>query len=169
MPKFFISHAVGDKKLVDSFVDLLQSGMNINFNDIYCTSHGKIRAGEGFVEDIRQNLISADLVLFLMTNSFFSSKFCLNEMGGTWALGKPFVPFIVPPANFSKLENTCLKGKQALRINIKSDLILFFEALIKNGIIQDAPYNRFEQKVTEFIRKRPWETSGLAGLLPPSF
>jgi hypothetical protein len=75
MPKVFISHAVRDKKLVEAFVDLLHSGMNINFNEIFCTSNGRLPSGELFTEQIRQNLYYSDVVIFIMTKSFFDSKF----------------------------------------------------------------------------------------------
>lgn len=118
MPKVFVSHAVSDKRIVDAFVDLLHSGMNIDFNEIYCTSHGKLKNGEYFVEEIRQNLINSEVVFLLLSNNFFASNFCLNEMGATWVLGKPLVPILVPPCGFAKLENTALKGMQACRIHI---------------------------------------------------
>jgi len=36
--KVFISHSVKDKELANAMVDLLQTGIGINTNDIFCSS-----------------------------------------------------------------------------------------------------------------------------------
>lgn len=165
MPKLFISHAVVDRRLVECFVDLLHAGMNINYNDIYCTSNGKIPSGESFTEDIRQNLIASDAVIFLMTKSFFESKFCLNEMGAAWLLGRTIIPILTPALNFRILENTAFKGLQARRINVKNDIVEIYQELVSKGIIQSPVYSRFNLKLEEFISKRPWGLSSTVGSL----
>lgn len=154
--KFFVSHAVMDKKLIESFVDLLQSGMNINFNDIYCTSNGNLQTGQLFIEEIRHNLILSDVVVFLFSKNFFESKFCMCELGAAWVQGKYIVPILVPPKNFNDLENTPLKGLQARNITIEKDMNEIFNEFVRLGVIQDMNVNRFNTKLQEFMRKKPW-------------
>jgi hypothetical protein len=165
LSKVFISHAVVDRKLVECFVDLLHAGMNINYNDIYCTSNGKIPSGESFTEDIRQNLIASNAIIFLMTKSFFESKFCLNEMGAAWLLGRTIIPILTPALNFKILENTAFKGLQARRIHVKNDIVEIYQELVSNGVVVSPVYNRFNLKLDEFISKRPWGMSGTLGSL----
>ena len=54
----FISHASADKPLVDAFVDLLQTGVDIRQKDIFCTSIDGmgIPTGKDFVAFINKRL-----------------------------------------------------------------------------------------------------------------
>lgn len=38
VPHLFISHSSADKYLIDAFVDLLQTGIGLNHNQVFCTS-----------------------------------------------------------------------------------------------------------------------------------
>ncbi len=42
MPKIFVSHAAKDAELVEDFVDLLQLGVNVNPDDVFCSSEESI-------------------------------------------------------------------------------------------------------------------------------
>lgn len=151
MTKIFISHAVKDKKLVDSFVDLLVSGMNVDYNDIFCSSEGRLPSGEFFTENIKKHLKESKVVMFLLTPNFFKSKFCLNEMGAAWVLNKKNIPIIVFPPTFKVLEDTALKGAQARKYRDKNDLSQIFDEIISLGIINNPVHSRFQKKLEEFI------------------
>lgn len=154
--RVFLSHSVKDKLLVSSFVDLLQAGMDININEIYCTSNGVLPTGELFVEDIKANLLETDFCVFLLSKNFYESRFCLNEMGAAWILNKKVFPILVPPIDFPDIENTAFKGKNAKKILNKNDIVEMFSELKKLKLIESADYSRFLQKLDEFIIKKPW-------------
>ncbi len=80
--KIFISHSSKDKELVLMFVDLLVQGFHIDYDDIFCTSMDKaLRVGEDFIKSIKENLLDSEIVLFLITQNYIDSKFCIMEMG----------------------------------------------------------------------------------------
>lgn len=98
MPSIFISHASADKPIIDLFFDLVQTGCNIRFEDIFCTSidGAEIETGSDFVDWINKHIHLADLVILIVTPNYFASKFCVAEMGATWALEKNVFPTILP-------------------------------------------------------------------------
>lgn len=114
----FISHATADKDLVDALVDLLQTGIGISHERIFCTSlegHG-IPEGEDFAGFIRDKLRGAGHVIMVITPSYYESVFCLCELGATWIQSGSAFPLVVPPLDFSDLK-AVLGGVQAGRIN----------------------------------------------------
>lgn len=58
VPCLFISHASSDKKLIDAFVDLLQTGIGLNHAQVFCTSlEGlDIPKGKGFINFIHDKI-----------------------------------------------------------------------------------------------------------------
>jgi hypothetical protein len=158
MSRIFISHAVADEKLVKAFVDLLQTGMQVRYTDIYCTSKGDIGVGSQYIDDMKEHLQNCDVVIMLLSNSYFRSPFCLAEMGGAWALNKTLVPFLIPPKQFKDVEqpSTPLKATQILKIQDKQNITQLFQKLINLKIVEQYDLHRMNEKVDEFIRKRPW-------------
>ena len=68
----FISHATADRDLVNALVDLLQTGIGIPHDKIFCTSlkgHG-IPEGENFADFIRAKLQGAGHVIMVITPSY---------------------------------------------------------------------------------------------------
>src|SRR3954451_22503453 len=102
----FISHAEVDKPVVDPFVDLLQTGLNVPQEKVFCTSlEGMgIPRGQNFVEFIRQKLTGADFIIAMLTPRYYESAFCLCELGATWATSKNFFPILVPPLDYESLK-----------------------------------------------------------------
>jgi TIR domain len=119
----FISHATADKELVDALVDLLQTGIGVPHDQIFCTSlegHG-IPEGEDFADFIRDKLQGAGHVIMVITPRYYESAFCLCELGATWIQSGSAFPLIVPPLGFSDMK-AVLSGVQAGLINDASKL-----------------------------------------------
>ena len=116
--KIFISHAVKDKDLADSLVDLLQTGMDIKSSDIFCSSlEGLgIPSGSNFIEHIKKQLQSPEIVIALLSPNYFESQFCLCELGATWAMSHNFIPILVPPSSHKDLKGV-LTPTQVIDIN----------------------------------------------------
>ncbi|WP_410988731.1 toll/interleukin-1 receptor domain-containing protein [Bacillus cereus] len=152
----FISHASADSELVGKFVDFLELGLRINREEIYCTSGlgtKKIRPGTNFVTDIRDNISGTKLAVFFLTPNFFKSKFCLAELGATWALGNEIYPIIIPPTSFESLDPTPLKGVvQAISLNEPDDLVDLVEHFKELDIIESSNGAIVNVRAREFIK-----------------
>jgi hypothetical protein len=158
--KVFISHATSDKALAESLADLLQAGIGLNHNQIFCTSlAGKgIPAGTDFKHHIQTELANSNVVLALLTPNFYASAFCLCELGGTWMLSKDFLP--VMTSGFGDLK-AVLKGVQALRIQEDTDLDEIRDRL-SNLASPPTPTSTWSVKKAKFLS----ELSGILEKLP---
>lgn len=87
-PKIFISHSSKDKNYTDMLVDLLED-MGLRENQIFCSSVPgcDIPLGKNIFDDILSQFHYNELhVIFVLSENFYNSPVCLNEMGAAWAL-----------------------------------------------------------------------------------
>ena len=136
--KIFISHSSKDKELVLLFVDLLVQGFHIDYDEIFCTSmDNALRVGEDFIKSIKENLHDSEIVLFLITQNYIDSKFCIMEMGAAWAFKDNIFPIIVPPLDYNILNDTPLKITQSMILSDAEDLFkkLYEYKLVEKQII----------------------------------
>ena len=152
MGRIFISHAMGDKPLVELFVDLLlQNGLDISRDRIFCTSlEGmKIRPGKTFVEYIRHELSNSDYVIMIITAAYYESAFCLCELGATWVLGSEAFPLLVPPIDYSGMKAVLL-GVQAGKI-ADPDVLNEMKDRLSEAGFGNASTGRWELKRNTFL------------------
>lgn len=88
--------------------------MQLTNSDIFCTSlTGNLPTGEAFIPAIREALVNCKIVIFLITEAYMESQFCLAELGAAWALGQTIVPLLVPPLTHEDIARTPLKDVNA--------------------------------------------------------
>lgn len=136
--KIFISHSSKDKELVLMFVDLLVQGFHIDYDAIFCTSmDNALRVGDDFIKNIKVNLHDSEIVLFIITQNYIDSKFCIMEMGAAWAFKDNIFPIIVPPLDYNILNDTPLKTTQSMILSDAEDLFkkLYEYSLVEKQII----------------------------------
>lgn len=151
----FISHSSKDKTLVKMFCELLTDKMRIDENDIYCTSlNNSLKVGQDFILSIRDNLKSQDAVIFLITENYKNSMFCLMEMGAAWAFKDLIIPIVIHPLDYEFLDETPLKTIQAMSLNNADDIMFKF---YQNVLCENPNYKRLssdrESKLKEAINE----------------
>lgn len=150
--KIFISHATADKEIVELLIDILED-IGLKSNQIFCSSfegYG-IPLGEDFLEEIKRELSSEVLVLFVITIDFYESKVCLCEMGAAWALSKGHIPIVVPPLSYSDIQGV-IPLTQGMLINDAPKLNSLKEKLEKDfSFEQKLGLNSWERKRDKFI------------------
>jgi len=152
--RIFISHAKKDEKLVDAFMDLLTSGLNINSDQVFCASlEGQgVTTGEDFIDFIKDEIETAEVVISILSENYYESAFCICELGASWVIAGKHMPIIVPPMEFSDIE-AVLVGLHAREIDNGSDLSEIkdeLESLLSLEVIKTA---RWETKKDQFLRK----------------
>jgi hypothetical protein len=106
MKKIFISHSSLDKEIIDVFIDkILRLGLNIETNDIACTSREDtgVRTGDDIKLFIKENISACDFVFFMISDNYRNSPICLNEMGAAWATDRKVIPIIFPNIGFDSI------------------------------------------------------------------
>lgn len=119
LSKIFISHSKKDKNIVEEIIDGLFL-IGVESKQIFCTSiagYG-IELGEDFLERIKNELNGEVLVIFVLTENYYSSPVCLCEMGATWVQTKYHIPFVVPPFSFEDIKGV-IPNTQGLKITDK--------------------------------------------------
>ena len=151
MPKIFLSHASEDKDLVQELVEFMVMGMKVSQDDIYCTSlKGTIKTGKKFIEDIKENLTENEIVIFLITENYLKSKFCLAELGAAWILNQNIYPVIVNPVKINDLNDTPLRDIQMKILNNKEDVATLYDELKAEGVAKDNT-SVFNTKLDKFM------------------
>lgn len=159
----FISHAVADEALVEKFIELLQTGLDIPSKRIFCSSSPGLgpKKGEDFLVGIKEHIQNSTLVLSLLSKNYYASEFCLCELGATWALSHDHLPIVVPPLSFSDVKGV-LKVTEATDITLDTDLDEFRDAactILNLGDINTALWNNrkkiFLRAIKRIIKKLP--------------
>lgn len=157
--KFFLSHASTDKALVEHVLDFFGSAMDIRRSEIFCTSlKGTLPPGENFIPIIKENIKDCRVVIFLITQAYLESPFCLAELGAAWALNQKIYPLLVAPVTYQDLERTPLKGVQCLKLDSKEDMGVLYDYFIKNMFVQ-TDVSRFNKELTRFLMDISQETT----------
>lgn len=156
----FISHAEKDIDIVEKFVDLLYD-MGIRAESMLCSSISEI--GIPIREDIYEylrNSIDSDRVIpiFMLSDNYYSSVACLNEMGAVWVKQKDYYVFLLPDFEFSKIKGAINPNKKGILLqykserelrNLKEDLNQFCEEICHTFHIEKS--RRWERKRDDFI------------------
>lgn len=152
--RIFISHASKDHKLVDAFVDLLTSGLNINSDIIFCTTlEGLgIPSGRDFIDLIKGKIEDAEVVISTISKNYYESAFCLCELGTSWVISGGHIPLLVPPMEFSDIE-AVLEGLHGRKIDSASDLSEIKDELEGRLDLKVVRTAHWERKRDQFLRK----------------
>jgi sugar/nucleoside kinase (ribokinase family) len=107
----FISHAAADSSTTTAVVELLERGAGVPTRRLFYTSLDTtgVGAGDPVADEIREHLISARVMLALVTPTYLRSWFCRYEYGGAWALRKTIYPLRLPsvaPRELTELQRS---------------------------------------------------------------
>lgn len=113
VPKVFISHAYKDKLLVDAFVNLLTKA-GVPEVQIVCSSTPgtQLHAGSSLYSELRKELTNDNVfVIFMLSENFYASPVCLNEMGAVWIRDSKCQVILLPGFSFGEMKGViCEKG-----------------------------------------------------------
>lgn len=146
--KLFISHSSKDKEIVSEFCDrILRLGIGISSDDIFCTSieDMNIKNGEDIREHIKDNILSADFSILLISENYKKSEICLNEMGAIWANDNNVRYYLLPNTIFNQIGWLC-DTKQVEKLNDHVALDKLYNELTN--------YYKLERRIEAWSRQR---------------
>lgn len=155
----FISHSEKDSNIVSDFVDLLYS-IGLNEDNMFCSSRTEI--GVPLREDIYdylRNLLDSDTIIpiFMLSENYYNSPACLNEMGAVWIKQKDYFTFLLPNFEFKQIKGAINPNRKSIKLDsnlnlLKGELSNFKDEICKifNTKISS---NRWEKQRDDFIDK----------------
>lgn len=156
--KLFISHSSADKEFMTALVELLE-GIGISGDSLVCSSvpgYG-IPLGNDIYDWLRDRFMKDDLrVLFALSQNYYGSPACLNEMGAAW-ITKPQVTLLLLPGFDFKDIKGCVNSREigismdSSDDELKNQLNVFKEILVKEHNLQTIPPIRWESHRNKFI------------------
>lgn len=157
----FVSHASHDVALVDELIQLIEGGIGIRSDQIFCSSLEElgIPPGLDFKSFLKEKLGEAKVVIAVVSPQYYNSSFCMCELGATWALTKSFVPLLVPPITQADLRGS-LFGSQALAIDEDKKLDVM-QSVIVTLATKPETVARWNSRKTQFLKQLPDLLKGL--------
>ena len=150
MAKVFISYSSRNQELALCFIEFLQLGMGIRKSDIFCTVFpDSLTTGENFIERIRTEIESCEVVISLITGEYLQSTFCIAEMGIAWGMRKRYFPLLLVP--YECLDSTPLCGVQMRRLDSGEDISTVYDELYGRHVIQGRQTAEFNKRLPGFL------------------
>lgn len=118
--KLFISHATEDKEIVKKIVDDFLYPIGLHEDQMFCSSIEEIGVPlkENIYDYIRTTFRTEELyVLFVISEAYYESIACLNEMGAAWVMQSDYVCVLLPGFEFEEIKG----GIDPRRIAISLD------------------------------------------------
>lgn len=124
-PIIFISHSSRDIQVGDALLRLLKDAFGLRSNEIRFTSHPAygLSGGADPGKTLRQEVVSSQLVIGIITAESVESQYVLFELGARWGADKPLIPLLAGGARVADLPKpltshalTCDNEESLLRL-----------------------------------------------------
>lgn len=143
--------------MVSRFVDLL-ADMGLTNEELFCSSVPDY--GIPLNEDIYDYLASLfrdyDIyVIFMLSQNYYNSPACLNEMGAAWVLKSDYTSVLLPGFSYRKIEGAVNPNKIGFKLDDEDELLkrrlgeLIHILAERTG--KSIPEMRWERKRNDFV------------------
>ena len=142
--KLFISHSTQDKQYVSCLVNFLKD-LGLSKKQLFCSSVPgyDIPLGKDIYNFLKLQFEMYNLhVIFVLSENYYQSVACMNEMGASWILQNKYTTILLPGFEFKEIQGAINPRQIGLKLDnditdIKEKLnqfknILFQEFCLKN-------------------------------------
>lgn len=159
-PKIFISHSSYDADYVSNIVELLED-LGIRENQLFCSSipgYG-IPLDEDIYDYLKKQFQKHDLhIIFILSDNYYKSPACLNEMGAAWILQNRYTTILLPGFDFKEMKGAINPTKIGIKLDggsldIKEKLGQLKDSVVKEFSLASISNIRWEKKRNDFIDK----------------
>lgn len=157
-PMILISHSTNDQDYATALVTLFEQ-IGLSSRQMVCSSVPgyDIPIDEDIYDWLAGKFVDMDLyVIFVLSDRYYSSAPCLNEMGAAWVTKKDYTSILLPGFSFSKIRGAINPNKIAIKLDSEDELLknrlneLRDKITAKFGI-DKIPDVRWEKFRTEFM------------------
>lgn len=153
--KIFISHASKDKEYVKLLVNLLNSmGVPKRSDSIFCSSLPEydIPHGEDIYDYLKNELNNnKTMVLFVLSDNYYQSAPCLNEMGAAWITSKKCSSVLTPNFDFKKIEGAIDPTQISFKMNDSNGLDKFRDYIIESLELEETGYRIWQSDRDDYL------------------
>lgn len=154
--KIFISHSSKNKFYGEAIVDLLRS-VGIKETEIIFTSNTAygIPVGQNIFNWLKSQITEKPFVIYLLSEEYYQSIACLNEMGAAWIIENKHAAIFTPNFNLSSKEfqSGALDPREiGFYINDEERIVSFIEILKENFEIT-SNYLIISQSIRTFLSR----------------
>ncbi|WP_185959638.1 toll/interleukin-1 receptor domain-containing protein [Lentibacillus cibarius] len=152
--KFFISHSSKDFKYGDAIVQLLKD-IGVPQQNIIFTSksgHG-IPKGEDIFKWLKNEIKENPFVIYLLSERYYSSIACLNEMGAAWVIENEHISLFTPgfdPSNPKFWEGAVEPRELGVFIDDRQNIIEFADIIVSTLSNKVNPVI-FDEAITKYM------------------
>jgi len=117
--KVFISHSTQDMSFVQPLVELFEH-IGLNTETMFCSSVAgyNVPLDNNIFDYLKDQFQNFDLrVVFILSENYYNSPACLNEMGAAWVLQHKYTSVLLPGFEFKSVKGVI----DQMRISIKLD------------------------------------------------
>lgn len=155
--KIFISHASVDLKYVEPFVELL-ADIGLTNDNLFCSSvpDYAIPLNQDIYDYLSSLFRDYKLyVVFMLSNNYYESPVCLNEMGAAWVLKSEYTSILLPGFEYREIKGAVNPNKIGMKLDDEEELLKKRLGELKNLISKEfgisVPDMRWEKKRNDFI------------------
>ncbi len=156
-PRIFISHRSADKKYGDLIRNFINK-LGVENSDIIYTSHplNKIPLNQNIYNYIRKNINNEIIGIFVLTNDYFSSSICMNELGACWLTDGEKISVFTPEFDFrnTNYADSCIDKNQMGIVLSGSHLrteLMELKNIVENKFKITATETEIQCYIDEFI------------------
>lgn len=154
--KIFISHSSKNKFYGDKLVDLLRS-VGIKENEIIYTSNTAygIPVAQNIFNWLKSQITEKPFVIYLLSEEYYQSIACLNEMGAAWIIENKHAAIFTPNFNLSSKEfqNGALDPREIGFYISDEERILSLLQLLSEDFEISKSHIIISQSIKKFIRE----------------
>lgn len=147
--KIFISHSSKDIEYINAFIKLLERIGFAGRGGIFCSSVSGyyIPNGQSIYEYLKKEIENDTHVIMFLSDNYYKSPACLNEMGATWIKAKQHTAILLPNFGYQDIKGAIDPSKIWFKMNDKERLNDF-----KDQIIEEFELNELDNNIWERIR-----------------
>lgn len=94
-------------------------------------------------------------VIFMLSENYYKSTVCLNEMGAAWVLKSEYTSILLPQFEYREIKGAVNPNRIGMKLDDQEDQLKKRLGELKNIISKSfgisVPDNRWEKKRNEFI------------------
>lgn len=157
--KIFISHSSADLKYVEPFVELL-ADIGMTNDNLFCSSvpDYAIPLNQDIYDYLASLFRECKLyVIFVLSDNYYNSPACMNEMGAAWVLKNEYTSVLLPKFEYKEIKGAVNPNKIGMKLDDDDELLKKRLGELKNIISEkfgiSVPDMRWEKKRNDFISK----------------